>query len=466
MVFYNREEETARLEEAYARPGFQLAVVWGRRRVGKTYLLRSFVKGKPHVFFTGTRTSELQQVAQFSEALEELLAHATPLAFDNWRRALGYVFETLGKSGERVVVVLDEYSDIEEVDPSVPGQLRALIDRYPEANLLLVLCGSAVRRMEKLSRGDQPLYGRAQTIFKVSPFGFREAELFMEGRPFAGRVAAYGVAGGMPMYLAAASGYTTIEAFLRAQVINTTGAFFEEGNTVIGQEMREPGKFFAVLDAIAAGNTRLSKISSALGIKQTTVHPYLSRLETIEVIKRVVPATESNPRKSKKGQYLIRDNFIRFWFKYVHPNSGRIEGGEADLVLRKTLEDLDNFLGKAGEEVTREALLGENRKGRLPFEVRSLGKYWDNNVEIDICGVGQGRQFLWGECKWQRSQVGPGLYHQLKEKVARAGFGEAENHYVFCSKSGFTKKMLKLAEEEALLLYGPEELERAIRGER
>ena len=129
-TFLNRNEDLKALEDIYQRPGAQLAIVYGRRRVGKTRLLLRFTEGKPHVFYTGIKKTETQQALEFSEEMEKLLGHATPVLFDNWSDAIGYAFESCVGRPEKAVVVIDEFPEVQEENRSVPGEISSRLDRY------------------------------------------------------------------------------------------------------------------------------------------------------------------------------------------------------------------------------------------------------------------------------------------------------------------------------------------------
>lgn len=464
-VFLDREEDLRALEEIYRRPGAQLAVVYGRRRVGKTRLLLQFVKDKPHVFYTAIKKTETQQAIDFSAEMDALAARATPILFSNWQNAIGHMFESYVGRPDKVVVVIDEFPEVWEQNRSVPGEISARLERYSrEANLMLVLCGSAVRQMEQLLGGREPLYLRQSLMLKVRPLDFAQASPFLMGWDFTRRVEGYAVMGGMPMYLSEAAEHGNVRDFLAAKVVNPRGLFFNEGNTIVGQELGDVAMFFGLLEAIAGGAGKLAEISSAVGKKAEDISAYLRKLEGIELVKREVPATEKNPAKSKKGRYEIKDNFIRTWFRFVYPYTGLIDAGQQRLVMSRVEAGMSTFLGRPTEEVVRQGVLTENARGNLPITLSRIGRYWDKSTEIDICGVGEKkREFIWGECKWQNSWMGAGIYHSLREKVEASGVNPGgKNLYLLCSKSGFTPKLTAIAAEEEVVLWDAGTLERIL----
>ena len=463
-TFLNRNEDLKALEEIYQRPGAQLAIVYGRRRVGKTRLLLRFTEGKPHVFYTGIKKTETQQALEFSEEIEKLLGHATPVLFANWRDAIGYAFESCVGRQEKAVVVIDEFPEVQEENRSVPGEISSRLDRYStEANLMLVLCGSAVRQMEQLLEGREPLYLRQSLTLRLRPFGFEQASLFMDGWDFTKRVEAYAVIGGMPMYLSEAAQHRDVKEFLAEKVINPRGLFFTEGLTIVGQELGDVPLLFGLLEAIAGGAGKLSEISSAVGKKSVDLSARLKRLQAVDLVKREVPATEDKPEKSKRGRYVIKDNFIRSWFRFVYPYSGLIDAGMHAEVMRKVDTDLSTFIGQPVEDIVRQAVAKESARGKLPILLSRVGRYWDKASDIDICGAGTEGEYLWGECKWRNRKIGVDVYYALKEKVRNTRINvDGVNLYLLCSKSGFSDKLREVADAEGVILWDADRLERTL----
>jgi AAA+ ATPase superfamily predicted ATPase len=461
--FLNREEELRILDETYSRQGAQLALIYGRRRVGKTRLLQEFSRDKkPTIFYTATRKSEAQQAHEFSDELEHIVSHATPLYFDNWPAALSLMLETYVGFADKVLVVLDEFSEIDNQNASITSELSSKLERFPESNVMIVLSGSAIKQMERLKDPSEPLHRRFTCQFQLKPFRFREAQPFFGEWSFARKVEAYSILGGMPMYLEEAARYPNILDFLRRQVVNPRGLFLDEGEKIINQEFGRPARYFAILTAIAGGKTKGSEISNEIGLHLNDISDYLRKLEEIDLVVYEVPATETNRLKSKKGLYFIKDNFLRFWFRYVYRYRGRIELGEADRVMEYVERDLSTLAGFPAEEVVRDAVRLENSRGNLPISLDRVDRYWDKNVyDIDVCGVGErGGEYLWGNCKWQARKMGVPDYISLKQRVidSRVNPG-GTNVYLLCSRSGFTRELTEIAEAEGAILWDARKLE-------
>jgi len=224
------------------------------------------------------------------------------------------------------------------------------------------------------------------------------------------------------------------------------------------EELREPRNYFSLLRAIAQGNTRLNEIAKASGVgSPSTVARYLDILQQMRLITRRVPATENQPEKSKRGLYQINDHFLRFWFRYVHPNQGSLELGLADSVLDQRIQpDLDHFAAVAFEEAAREFIAAKAREGKLPFLPERIGSWWSRAGELDVLAISSSeRSALVGECKWSVDPVGINIFEDLKSSAAK--MAQESNidhiHYALFSRRGFTDALKVKATREEIGLF-------------
>ncbi len=460
-TFVNRERELASLEQAYASDNAELYVLYGRRRVGKTELLREFCRGKRHVFFVADLGTEAQALAELTRQISQLAFGRTDAigAFPTWDAA----FELLAQLArdERLVVVLDEFTYLIGPNPAVPSILQRLWDiTLKDTRLMLVLCGSYVGMMERhVLAYRSPLYGRRTAQWHLQPFTFVEATGLLGGLNPADQLRAYGILGGVPAYLLQ---FETRRSLLDnvEQRILTTGTFlYDEPRFLLLQELGEPHRYFAVLEAIAAGKTRLNEIAQAAGLAVTSVPFYLTTLRELGLVARDVPATETQPHKSRRGVHRLLDNYFRFWFRFVYPNRSLLERSEAGQVRGRIAGELDLFLGQPFEEICREHVWRLSREERLAFTPRTVGSWWNEREQIDVVAIGDS-DILLGECKWSSRPVGTNILDELfrrSEVIARSG-SWIRIHYILFSRSGFTPALRARAEAEGVILIGVDEL--------
>lgn len=462
--FLNRNEELATLEEHHKEPEGKLVLMYGRRRVGKTRLLREFCKGKDNLYYPAATEAEGVQVTKFAEFLKAYKGGLRFGAFYRWTEVLEYALAMIAETGEKTVVVFDEFQDVLRENKAVPSILRNFWDAAGQfSNMTVILCGSIMSEMQRLNDGKEPLYGRFTKILPISPLSFAQSRDFLPGFSIEKQAEMYSVFGGMPAYLSvAARQRNTLEA-IKNLILDPNNVLYEEVPLILGQELREPAKYMSIMESIARGLTKPGQIASATRIERHSLPRYLSQLETMGLVKRDVPATEKGPEKTRKSIYVLRDNLVRFWYRFLFPNKYLIEEGEKDAVLDIVKRDIGTYYGIATEQIWREAVRTASRAGRLPLRLRKTGRYWAGNLEIDICGIGEDdNSYLWGECEWRNTRVDNGDLYGLIEKVKRSGINaDGENFFMLCSKMGFTKRLMETAGEMGAILWSLEELEEA-----
>jgi hypothetical protein len=263
----------------------------------------------------------------------------------------------------------------------------------------------------------------------------------------------------MPYYLRTFSDNVDIFANIHRHILDSqSGALYNEPRLLLMEELREPRNYFSILSAIAQGRTRLNEIAQGSGVGEVnSVARYLDILQQMRLITRRVPATESHPEKSKKGMYKFEDHFLRFWFRYVHPNQSSLDLGLSNAILEQRIRpDLDHFVATAFEEAAQAYVAGLAKAGRLSFLPESIGGWWDRESEIDVLAISNTEKVaLVGECKWSVNQIGINVLADLKEKsqMIKDKYSLHKVESVLFARSGYTKALQELASEEGISLY-------------
>jgi len=464
-VFINRQAELQLLEERCASDQAELFVLYGRRRVGKTELLTQFCRDKRHIFFVADLDVEPVLRAALSAAVNAKLLgpEAASAVYPSWQD----IFLLLARhaQAERLVVVLDEFTYLVGAHPPLASTLQRLWDSdLIHSKLMLILCGSYVGMMEKAVLGyHAPLYGRRTAQYLLDPLSFHDARHFFPAYDPADQVRAFAIFGGTPAYLRVVSGSQPLLANVGQQVLTRGTFLYDEVRFLLQQELREPRNYFAILEAIASGRTRLNEIKQATGIGGVTA--YLDTLQGLQLVERVVPVTESQPHKSRRGLYRLRDHFFRFWFRFVYPHRTLLERGGAQVALDTLVApQRDSFTGPVFEEVCRQFFWRLGLAGGLPFLPLRIGGWWRANEEIDIIVVGQDAALL-VECKWTSRPIGLDILRHLERKASLASreLGSRRLLFGLCARDGFTSEVEKEAtQRDDLLLF---DLPRIVAGE-
>ncbi len=465
-MFINREGEMNYLHSLGKKSESQLLIVYGRRRIGKTELLREFSKKEKHLFFSSDLSSEQEQLRQFSQKVYTVTGDSflEEQQFGSWEAALRYVFDHF--PGKIPIVIIDEFPYLCHSNTALPSILQKIWDeRSRQSRLTVILCGSYKSFMEKeVLAGRSPLFGRRTGQLLVEPMKFADARKFFPGYSGGDQVVAYSVLGGTPAYLQRFTEKKSIRQNIRDEILDRNAPLYAEPRFLLMEELNEPSIYFSVLSAIATGRTRLNQIAQHTGIPESQkVNKYISVLRELKIIRRRVPVTESTPHKSRKGIYQLEDHYFRFWFRYVYPNLSYLEEGDIDYVWSSIIHpDLDRFAGYSYEDICIQHLKELNRRGMLPFKARDIGPWWDRQDEIDIVALDGRGSYILCECKWTRKKVGTNLLEDLERKAQK--FSDAKKvYYGFFSGSGFTRGLLEFSkerDENEIVLFDTDSLER------
>jgi AAA+ ATPase superfamily predicted ATPase len=419
-VFFNRRTEIGALRAWWEQPGAALGLVWGRRRVGKTSLLEEFSQGKRVVFHTGAGRPADDELALFSEAVRDVVKlGARDLAtrpFTSWDDALDSLASAATR--ERLLVVVDEFPDLVEVSPQLPGILRAFWDRArSQTKLKVLLCGSAVRTMEAIQQERAPLYGRFDLTLLLHPFRPHDAAELLKGMSAGDQALVWGITGGIPLYLSWWNRQQGVKQNLLRLACTPGGRLLDEGQLVLATEGDLGGLGGQVLRAIAAGRTRHNEIAQAVGTEPARV---LERLVELRLVERLVPVTE-NPARTRRRIYRIADNFLAFWLGLLDRHRSAIGRGLGRQILPVLTEQLNQHMGDRWESAFREHLTRLAANGDLGSGIVDVGRWWQDAppVEIDAVALsGQSREVvLIGEAKWSRRVDGRAIRASLEQKA-------------------------------------------------
>lgn len=448
-MFIGRDQELKKLKRMYQSNKLEVAIIYGRRRVGKTTLINEFCKDKRTIFFAAQENSVEQNLETLSNAISEVISaeSAANITYRSFSDAFIKIAE-MSKS-ERIVWVIDEYPYLAQADRGISSLLQNYLDhQFKDTKLFLILCGSSMSFMENQVLGYQsPLYGRRTAQFKILPFDYLDTGKWFPDYSYEEKALMYGITGGIPMYLEQFSSNLTIKENLLENLFDRNAALFEEPSNLLKQELREPAVYNAVITAIASGKTKLSEIASTLNVETGLCSKYIANLITLGIIKRETPVTDPN---SKRPIYLIEDQFFRFWYTFVPKNISAIQSGRMEKSYPSMIESrLSDYMGLTFEKMCKDYILYYDNQ--LPFPIGDIGQWWGGNpkthkqAQIDIVVISAtDDNGIIGSCKFRESLVSEDEL-QLMEEYADAMGHLGHRYYYLFSKSGFTPSLIKRA---------------------
>ena len=395
-----------------------MVAVWGRRRVGKTFLLAHFVRGKRAVFFGATQQSETVELGRLAEAVRrDLGAEAADLAgggFQNWEGALRF-FTALAVR-EPLAVVIDEVPYLARSTPGFPSIVQAVWDHLSRGTkLLLALTGSAITTIEAMIGSGGPLRGRPTVSLRMDPLDLWDARAFLPRLDPEHLIEAYAACGGYPLHLAAWDQAASTQQNLERLAATAGGLLLEDAVAIMGEELPETGGYARILAAIGRGKTKFAEIAAEA--EQRIEHP-LEVLTRAGLVSRVLPV--GAPRGAR-ANYAIADSYLAFWFRVLYSDIHLIEAGQGAAILRRARPRWEDHLGRVFEDLAGAHAARLVRRSELPPDL-VVGRWWATSgepCEIDVLGLQGGRTALVGEAKWQANPLGLAELESLRRKTVR-----------------------------------------------
>ena len=412
MKFYDREKESAALAriESISKDFAQMTVITGRRRIGKTALIKHYPKSIPFVYFFVGRKSEAMLCQELTEIISETLDEELG-DFTSFSKLFAAIMSISKR--KNFTLVFDEFQNISGISPSFFSDMQNIWDsRKDESHINLILCGSIYSMMRKIfDDRHEPLFGRATNKLKIEPFTISTLKnILSEHNPNFrpdDLLAFYMISGGVAKYV---EQMVMQSAFTKEKILDAvtqTGSYFiDEGRDVLSEEFgKEYSNYFSVMAAIASGKTTRGEITSHIGLESGG---YLDKLEKeYNLVSRQRPYLQGE--NTRNVRYFINDNFLNFWFRFIYKYRSAIEIGNFGYVRNKISADYETYSGFILERYFRQVY---NESGLH----NTVSNYWNRSGkdEIDLIAVNQSdKQIVIAECKRNPQRID---LDQLKEK--------------------------------------------------
>jgi len=445
-VFTNRQKELSLLNEEYLNDGFRFSIIYGRRRVGKTALLKEYIKDKPSIYFLVTLENFHIVLKRFQSIVADFFNDSFLKSLDI--KDIKQLFEYISKKTfeKKLIIIIDEFQYFAKIDVSLPSQFQYIVDELlKNKNIHLIFCGSIISMMyEQTLSYSSPLYGRRTSAIKLESLDFRYLQDFFKGKTQNELIELYSILYGVPKYLEMFKDTKDLFKSIEKNILDPQSYLYNEPHFILQNEVNEPITYFSILEIIASGEHKIGNIASRLNKNVQNITSFMARLIELDIIYKDVPITDQNPLKSKKGLYFIKDNFFRFWFRYVLPYKSQLEIGNAKFVLSKIKESFYNFVSKTYEDLAIKYILQN-------YDVLKCGRWWDKSNEIDAVGIANDYLIV-AECKYSNKKVGIDILENLKQKVQCIDSKLPVKKYILFSKSGFTKDLQQLQNDEVVLV--------------
>lgn len=437
MRFLGRRTELQALESLWSRDAAQLCMVYGRRRIGKSYLLERFSFDKPTIFYQATQQAQAIELARFSDMARAFVELPDEVAFPTWDSALTAVSNHARE--RKLVIILDEFPYLCESTPGLPSIIQQWWDKKGRrSGVMLILCGSAQTFMNELANNAAPLHGRFTATISVAPLTYREAAEFTPNLRADEKAQVYGILGGTPMYLDAWDEAVSLSKNIHRLFGDALSPLIDAPDRMLTTTLSDAKSAYRILQAISYGKTRWSEITDFAKVHDRAI----TQLVDIGLVERKVPVTE-DPLRSRRGRYRIADSSLRFWFRFIAQSRGRIERGLGNAVIREALSLLDDHMGGVYEDIAREFAYDLVRGDRLLADDVGFWQSPDGLHEIDIVGALRRVPSFLGSVKWRKSELDLRVVANLEMHAQALGAGP-DIPRLFIGRNGVDSRVSEL----------------------
>lgn len=423
MEFLDRKKDIERLRKALTRERKQFIVLYGRRRIGKSTLLKEVLDTNGRdIYFLADQTTEANQRQRFAQIVATRIKGFDMVNYPSWEALLLNLNE---RTEARFALCIDEFPYLVKSCPSLPSVIQRLLEsaglRYD-----LVICGSAQQLMHGyVMKRDEPLYGRADEIIRLSPIpplylcqalGCNADEAVQE----------YAVWGGIPRYWELRKDYPDIQTAIDHLMLDSHGILYEEPSRLLHDEMRDTVQASTLLSIIGNGANKMSEIAARAEKTATEITAQLNKLRDLGFISRQLPFGEDE-KKSRKGIYIVADHLFRFHYRFVDPYISFIELGKTDIIRTIIEAQFSQYVGQYWEELCRDYVCGNTVDGILYTRgARWWGMLSDGTMaELDVVAESLDRKHLLiGECKWTRKEHADALAKRLEDISGKLPFAK------------------------------------------
>ena len=450
--FVDREREQKQLTSSYESETAEFIVMYGRRRLGKSELVRQTLRGrKDAVYYQAIESTAENQLDNFVETVTAAFPE-----LENVRRDWEVLLEELGKRD--AIVIIDEFPFLIEEDESLPSRIQRVWDLdLQNTGMTLVLIGSSISVMEeKVLAGGSPLYGRRTATIDLGPLSVENARDFFPKYDPETAIKAWATYGGTPYYLQTIDADRPLAENVQNAILSEQGLLYSEPEFLLRTELRQPNTYFSILRALAHGRRKPNEIAGMAGVDSSSLSTYLQKLRRLRLVERHIPVTAS-PTSSKRGRYRISAPLFRFWFRFVYGRQDRLRLLDNNAFDEVVAPELADYVSPLFERLCQEKLPELDDR-----QYRAVGQWWFKENELDVLGL-TNEGLVAGECKFTSTPVTEGVLSNLEQTTEQVQWSEQPANgtiqYVLFSRSGYSDDLQSIAQQRNdVSLYGLEDI--------
>lgn len=459
--FYDRKKELDFFIKKHENlKSGELIVFYGRRRLGKTRLIKKIIEdrrisGKRLYLFVNL-LEEKNLMESFKDSIQSQLGET--LKIEKWADFFNYLSDISEK--HKMLVVIDEFQRLKSISPSFITELQNQWDsKLKNSRIMVVIVGSSIGMMRRIALSSSGvLYGRKTGQVQLMPFRYADFREIFPKISEEEKIEWYAAFGGTPYYVELGMKQKNIWDSIRENMLLEKSPLREEPKDLLEFELRVIARYNSILGAISSGKNSIKEISDVTSIPAETLPAYLENLiKLMNIVEKVEPVLG----KKKMSKYVLNDNFFRFWYRFVLPNISALEIDNVKAVEEKIRENFSSYIGRIFENIARELFRLYNGSSikNMELDFTEIGSWWDRTGnEIDLV-LRNKNELIIGEIKWTNKPMDRDILAGLMKKTEFLDYG-GKIKYVLASRSGFTQKCIEFAEKTGALMLDLKDIEK------
>ncbi len=431
--FINRKYELKFLNDKYNENKKELIIIYGRRRIGKTMLIKKFVENKKYIYHLCT----LDSMDENLNSLKNKFAEITGKDYfndlkSNFYELFKYFINEI--KSDKVIIVLDEFPNLIELNHGIVSIMQKIFDELMDNTMLyIILSGSSIGMMEdELLSYKSPLYGRRTGSIELTGFNIRNIKYFYNSN-MEDLIKINAVFGSIPFYLSLIDRDKSVEENIKNKILKKGEILYEEPKILLKEEFREPRIYELILRYISMGHNTYGEIVNATHLDKGNISKYLETLISVRLVNYTLPLNQK-----RRGIYEINDYFLNFYYKFVYPNLSDLEINKVDEVMEIIKKNINTYYGHAFERIIIDMI--RNNIIKLPFKIMYVKRFWYKDIEIDaIAGNDETDEMAFIECKFSDNVDGIKVFNDLKYKSLKVDYKRNREYFIIIAKSFKTK---------------------------
>lgn len=457
-MLFGRTEEINRLNEYYDGTGNSLVMLYGRSNIGKTALIREFIKGKKAFYYNSALASEKEQIELLAENMisaglveDYEYEGIKELASDDTYAQYAHLLKNTAKiDSDTKLIVIEEFQNIVKNNKNFMAVIDDLVrGKFYNDKVMVIVTSSSVSWVENSMVSAIGSHAMAiSTFIKLKELTFVDIVRMFPHHSVLDDMVIYAVTGGVPGYLCQFSDRLTLRDNIVTNVLKNGTMLRSAGSDYIKEELRETSLYNTILYCISSGENKLNELHAHTGFGRDKISVYLKNLIEREVVEKIYSYDYGGKEYTKKGLYRIKSGFTEFWFRFIYPNESQLNILDPEEFYDKYIgQYIYGFAKEAFVKVGTEFIQLLDSMNRLEIKISRMGRWWGKQGDIDIIACDTDDKYLVGKCNWDSDTFTFMMFEELMLNVAQAGVG-SDYIYLF-SKDTFDDELRSFAKDNA-----------------